>query len=36
VFPLSGKTKVMKATLLEQLDGVREQLHPLDGKEGVS
>jgi len=36
VFPLSGKTQVMKATLLEQLDGDREQLHPLDGKEGVS
>jgi len=36
VFPLSGKMQVIKATLLEQLDGDREQHHPLHGKEGVS
>jgi len=36
VFRLSGKMQVIKATLLEQLDGDREQLHPLDRKEGVS
>ena len=36
VFPLSGKTQVIKATLLEQLDEDREQVHPLFGIEGVS
>lgn len=33
MFPLSGKTQVIKTTLLEHLDGDREQLHPLDRKE---
>ena len=36
VFPLLGKTQVIKATLLEQLDGDREQLHSFDWKEDVS
>lgn len=33
VFPLSGKTQVIKATLLKRLDG---DSHPLHGKEVVS
>ena len=36
MFPLLGKTQVIKAIMLEHLNGDREQLHPLDRKGGVS